>query len=176
MSDMLELDISHQDSEGEERMIIEESAGIGKLKQQVRKRKGRGFASADKTVRREVLLDNFERVRTARADEKEGVDVQAQRSAEGWILIVTGIHEEGHEEDVQEKFAEFGKIKSIRLDLDHRTGFLKGYSFVEFENFKDAVTAKEALNETELLGNTIRVDWAFMKKPISTGGRSRRHQ
>ncbi|KDP22118.1 hypothetical protein JCGZ_25949 [Jatropha curcas] len=125
-----------------------------------KKTKGRGFREeADADRQNRLASRDFDSLGT---DGGPG----PQRSIEGWIILVTGVHEEAQEDDLQNAFGDFGEIKNLHLNLDRRTGFVKGYALIEYEKFEEAQNAISAMNGTEILTQIINVDWAFCNGPI----------
>ncbi len=86
------------------------------------------------------------------------------------MLMASGIHAEAAEEDVLDAFSDHGKVKSLTLNLDRRSGFAKGYALLEYASRKEAEAAIAAMNGAELLGQKLAVDFAFMRAEGGSGG------
>ncbi|CAG9830186.1 unnamed protein product [Diabrotica balteata] len=164
MADVLDIndavDIDVED-EGEQSVL--------RLKDKVIKRKGRGFGPGE--GREHEKVRGYESIDAGEHGDEPG----PQKSVEGWILFATSVHEEATEEDLSKKFSDYGVIKNISINLDRRTGFLKGYALIEYGTYEEASTAREALNGSSLLGQTIGVDWCFVKGAKKSKKRSKRH-
>lgn len=98
----------------------------------------------------------------------------AVRSIEGWIIVVTNLHEEVDEETIHDTFGEYGEVKNLHLNLDRRSGYVKGYALIEYPTLAEARAAIDGAHQTKLLDQTIQVDFAFVRPPPNAGGKNSR--
>ena len=68
------------------------------------------------------------------------------------------------EEQVQDLFAEYGNVLSVKLVSDRETGRARGFGFVEMED-GEADAAIEALDNFSFGGRTLRVNEAKPRAP-----------
>jgi RNA recognition motif-containing protein len=82
-------------------------------------------------------------------------------------IFVAKLNFRTQSEDLRETFEAFGEVESAKVIMDHETGKSRGFGFVEMLNEDEGQAAIDALNETDLDGNTIVVKKA---EPRKTGG------
>ncbi|KAJ7483207.1 hypothetical protein FB451DRAFT_1233725 [Mycena latifolia] len=139
------------------------------------RRRGRGFQNTggnDGTITTEPTYDRVETSHVKDADTR-AARCKHFLPPSGWIVLVTNVHEEATEEDVTDKFAEFGEIKTCTLTsiggLDTSRALLtalgQGYALVEYETMNDAQAAIDGASGTMLLEQAIQCDYAFVRPP-----------
>ena len=67
------------------------------------------------------------------------------------------------ERDLEEVFANYGNIISIKIAKDHETGKSRGFGFVEMENPMSEYRVIKAMNGAELMGRQMIVREARMR-------------
>ncbi|NWW76765.1 NUCL protein, partial [Climacteris rufus] len=82
-------------------------------------------------------------------------------------LFVRGLSEDTTEETLKESFE--GSV-SARIVTDRDTGSSKGFGFVDFSSAEDAKAAKEAMEDGEIDGNKVILDFAKPKGDFQRGG------
>ncbi|KAH9451557.1 hypothetical protein MJO28_013989 [Puccinia striiformis f. sp. tritici] len=183
------MDPTNTNKEGTEDMMAIDETPINQ--EGTVKRKGRGFKATEAhDSDRPMELDPasghavYERLDEQLQKEKEQTAGNAARSVEGWVVIVQGVHEEATEEDLMEKFSDYGHVMNLAMPLDRRTGYVKGYALVEYETRKEAELAIKSGTDSKLLDQTLKCDFAFVRAPtgacapvgqpkVRRGGRSR---
>lgn len=83
-------------------------------------------------------------------------------------LFVGGLDYSITDAQLEEHFAQAGKVISAKVIVDRYTGQGKGFGFVEMETEEEAKTAMNKLNETQLANRTIVVKEAKPKENRSS--------
>lgn len=72
-------------------------------------------------------------------------------------IFVAKLNFNTQSDDLREAFEGYGEVSSAAVVTDQETGHSKGFAFVEMPNDDEAVNAIEALDNSDLDGNTIVV-------------------
>jgi RNA recognition motif-containing protein len=85
-------------------------------------------------------------------------------------IFVAKLNFDTQESDLQNAFAEYGDVDSVKIIMDKFTGRSKGFGFVEMPNDEDAQKAIGGLNDVDFDGRTIVVKKAEPRENSNRGG------
>lgn len=137
------------------------------LRSTVLRRRGRGFA--ERPAGGLASVPSFDQMMAVASEPFESSGslpsggTLPERSVEGWTIFITGVHEEATEEDLRDALADHGVVKDLRLALDHRTGYAKGYAIAEFREYREARAAIDALDGQPFMGQPVKLDFCFIR-------------
>jgi RNA recognition motif-containing protein len=85
-------------------------------------------------------------------------------------LFVGNLPYQTGETELQELFAQFGSVDSVKVMRDMATGRARGFAFVEMATEEQARAAAEGLNGSQLGGRTLTVNEARPKPEYAGSG------
>lgn len=83
-----------------------------------------------------------------------------QREKGGRVVFIGNIPYGVSEEQICEIFGRVGQVVNFRLVYDKETGRPKGFGFLEYTDTDAAASAVRNLNEHDIMGRTLRVDYS----------------
>ncbi len=87
----------------------------------------------------------------------------------GRKLYVGNLPDSATEQDLSDKFAAYGTVKSVKLITDYDTGRTKGFGFIEMMSEAEAHAAIDSLNGTNYDGRPMKVNEARSQQKKSSG-------
>jgi cleavage stimulation factor subunit 2 len=85
---------------------------------------------------------------------------QQQQSQQKHDIFVGNLAFSTTEEQLLQSFSEIGRVIKVRLVTDMETGKPRGFAFIEFEDPQAALSAIRNMNDYELNGRRIRVNFS----------------
>lgn len=79
-------------------------------------------------------------------------------------LFVGGLSWGTTDKELMEAFASYGSVTEAKVIKERDSGRSRGFGFVTFDSEDEATAAMEAMNDTELDGRNLRVDFAHDKR------------
>ncbi len=92
----------------------------------------------------------------------------------GKKLYVGNLPDSATEQELSDKFAAYGTVKSVKLITDHDTGRSRGFGFIEMMSEAEAHAAIDSLNGTNYEGQSLKVNEARTLRNVYGGGGNRR--
>ncbi|KAM3932094.1 nucleolin isoform 3-T3 [Leptodactylus fuscus] len=128
------------------------------------------FSSVEEAKEALDTLNNTEiEGRSIRIEISQGGGPQGGgRAAQSKTLFVKGLSEDTTEETLKDAFD--GSVNA-RIVTDRDTGTSKGFGFVDFSSTEDAKAAMEAMEDGEIDGSKVTLDFAKPKGDGQRGGR-----
>ncbi len=87
----------------------------------------------------------------------------------GKKLYVGNLPDSATEQDLADKFAAYGIVKSVKLITDHDTGRTRGFGFIEMATDAEAQAAIDSLNGTNYEGRPMKVNEARSLRKVYGG-------
>jgi RNA recognition motif-containing protein len=92
----------------------------------------------------------------------------------GKKLYIGNLPDSATKQDLSDKFAVYGTVKSVKLITDSVTGRISGFGFIEMASEAAAQAAIYSLNGTDYKGCPMTVNEARTLRNVYGGGRNRR--
>ncbi len=91
----------------------------------------------------------------------------------GRKLYVGNLPFSATEQDLSDKFAAYGTVKSVKLITDRYSSRGKVFCFIEMMSEAEAHAAIDSLNGTDYEGRSMKVNEARTLRKVYGGGRNR---
>lgn len=75
-------------------------------------------------------------------------------------IYIGNLSFQAEENDLQEIFEEYGKVKRVSMPTDRESGKKRGFAFVEMQSDEEEEAAIEELDGAEWMGRIIKVNKA----------------